>query len=254
LAMGSNANEMIGAEAAWLRTLNAQPSMSAAVPRLLQAGHARNERRYLVQSIVPGRPDGGAFTAAHADFLQRLGAIDCRQCALIDAPVYAVMNEHYRRLKPQLTAERVHLLQGALDECERRLHAWRGPFVISHGDFAAWNMRVSGDTLCVFDWEYAFAGVPPLFDLLHFHLIAPANSGRLLSARDMRRALAPAKAFALLAYPDADWSGDIVSAIGLGYLLHTLLFYGESRGELPESHPVVRSYCRLIEERASWRL
>ena len=109
------------------------------------------------------------------------------------------------------------------------------------------------ETLRVFDWEYAFAGAPPLFDLLHFHLIAPAGSGRLLSARDMRRALAPAKAFALLAYPDADWSNDVVSALGLAYLLHTLLFYGESRGELVESHPVVRSYCGLIEERASWR-
>jgi hypothetical protein len=140
-----------------------------------------------------------------------------------------------------------------MQECVATLRNWSGPFVITHGDFAFWNIRHSGDRLCVFDWEYAFAGAPPLFDLMHFHLISPANSGRLLGARDMRRALAPAKAFALLAYPDFDWSEKVVGSLGLAYLLHTVLFYGVSRGELLESHPVVRSYCRLIEERATWQ-
>jgi hypothetical protein len=252
IAMGSDANAMINAEAYWLRTLHAHAELQACVPELLQEGRTRNGCRFFAQSIVKGRPDTGAFTAAHADFLRRLGAVDCKHSAFDAAPIYAVMHENFSRLQPKLSRERAQLIQTAMQECAASLRQWSGPFVITHGDFAYWNIRVPGDRLCVFDWEYAFAGAPPLFDLLHFHLISPANSGRLLGIRDMRRALAPAKAFALLAYPGFDWSEKIVAALGLAYLLHTILFYGVSRGELMELHPVVRSYCRLIEERDAW--
>lgn len=252
IAMGADANAMIGAEAQWLQTLQTHAELQDRVPELLQEGRTRNGFRFFAQSIVKGRPDTGAFTAAHADFLRCLGAIDCRHCAFDTAPVHTVMQDNLARLQPRLSEERTNLFASAMQECTSGLREWNGPFVITHGDFAYWNIRIRSDRLCVFDWEYAFAGAPPLFDLLHFHLISPAGSGRLLNTRDMRRALAPAKAFALLAYPGFDWSEKTVALLGLAYLLHTVLFYGASRGELLESHPVVRSYCHLIEERSAW--
>jgi hypothetical protein len=252
IAMGSDANAMINAEAYWLRTLHAHAVLEEYVPALLQEGHTRNGCRFLSQSIVKGRPDTDAFTDAHADFLRRLGSVDRKHSTFDAAPIYAVMQESLSRLLPKLSPARAQLFQAAMHECAASLRSWTGPFVITHGDFAFWNIRIDGDRLCVFDWEYAFAGAPPLFDLLHFHLISPAASGRLLGAREMRRALAPAKAFALHAYPEFDWSDKVVGSLGLAYLLHTLLFYGVSRGELVESQPVERSFCRLIEERASW--
>ena len=253
IAMGSEANAMINAESYWLRTLHAHIELEAYVPELLQEGHTRNGCRFFSQSIVKGRPDTGAFTAAHADFLRRLGAVDCKHCTLDVAPIYAVMQENLSRLLPKLSSARAQLFQTAMHECAASLNNWTGPFVITHGDFAFWNIRIADDCLSVFDWEYAFAGAPPLFDILHFHLISPAASGRVLGARDMRRALASAKEFALLAYPGFDWSEKIVGSLGLAYLLHTLLFYGVSRGELVESQPVERAFCRLIEERATWQ-
>jgi hypothetical protein len=253
IAMGSDANAMISSEAYWLRTLHAHTELEEYVPELLQEGRTRNGCRFLSQSIVKGRPDTGAFTAAHADFLKRLGAIECKHCTLDAAPIYAVMQENLSRLLPKLSAARAQLFQTAMQECTANLRNWTGPFVITHGDFAFWNIRIADDRLCVFDWEYAFAGAPPLFDLLHFHLISPAASGRVLSARDMRRALTPAKAFVSNTYPEFDWSEKVVGSLGLAYLLHTLLFYGVSRGELVESQPVERSFCRLIEERATWQ-
>jgi hypothetical protein len=40
-------------------------------------------------------------------------------------------------------------------------------FHFCHGDFAPWNVKLSGERLFVFDWEYARAA-PAGFDLIHF--------------------------------------------------------------------------------------
>jgi hypothetical protein len=123
---------------------------------------------------------------------------------------------------------------------------------VSHGDFAVWNTRATEDRMGVFDWEYASEGTSPLFDPFHFHLIAPATSGRRLMVRDMRHALVTSRAFAQLTYPGFAWHMPIVAAHGLCYLLQTLIFYGLSRDEFVEGHPVIRSYCQLVQERAQW--
>jgi hypothetical protein len=252
LALRARANLMIGSETAWLRTLNGCPALVNQTPKLLRAGAARSGCRYLAQSILHGRPGTRGFTALHSDFLQRLGAIDCYVDTFANAPIQRTLRDNLAKLTASLPDRLQSLLQSAYSDCTARLKDWRGPFVISHGDFAAWNIRTRSDAICVFDWEYAAAGMPPLFDLLHFHLIGPASSGRELGLRDMQHALAPARAFALLAYPEFEWTQGVVAALGVAYLLHTLLFYGLSRGELLESHSVVRSYCRLLEARTQW--
>jgi hypothetical protein len=252
IALRTRANAMVQAEAAWLRQLNADPAMRRSVPRLLQEGSTSNGYEYLAQSIVDGRPCNGDFTAAHADFLRALGTMDCRVGLYAEMPICHSLHASLSQLSPSLSEAQYKFLHAALTECTQRLNDWRGPFVIGHGDFAYWNIRVLNDRVFAFDWEYAMASTLPLFDLLHFHLIAPAASGRPLGARDIDHALTPARSFAMLTYPDFDWSPQIVAAQGLAYLLHTLLFYGASRGELLESDTVVRAYCKLIEERAAW--
>ncbi len=252
VALRARANVMVGAETTWLRTLNCCPTLDGAVPGLLRAGSARNGCRYLVQSLLRGRPGTRAFTSLHADFLQRLGAVDCYTETFTRSPIHRSLHHDFAKLEAALPERWRSLFRTALAECAHSLQSWQGPFVISHGDFATWNIRTQNDSIRVFDWEYASAGASPLFDLFHFHLIGPASSGRDLGVRDMRHALSPARAYALLTYPDFDWSPAVVAAHGLAYLLRTLLFYGLSRGELLESHFVVRAYCNLIENRNSW--
>lgn len=252
IALGDHANAMVKNEAAWLRTLSTHAATADSVPQLLRAGRTENGFRYVAQSIVGGKVGSSVFTPLHADFLRRLGTVDARISDFLRSPAHQLLRDQYSRLSPKLTESRRVLLGDALTECVHRLHDWRGPFVISHGDFAFWNIHTQGKRLFAFDWEYATAAASPLFDLFHFHLIAPASSNRTLTVRDMKHALSPARAFALLTYPEFDWSESIVAAHGLAYLLHTLMFYGLSRGELLESHSVIRSYCKLIEDRAQW--
>jgi hypothetical protein len=252
IALGEHANTMVKSEAAWLRTLSTHAATSEFVPQLLRAGRTHNGYRYVAQSIVGGKISNSVFTPLHADFLRRLGTVDARVNTFPRSPARQLLRDQYTKLEPMLTESRRALIGDALNECVHLLNDWRGPFVISHGDFAFWNIHTQGDHLYAFDWEYASAETSPLFDLFHFHLIAPASSNRTLTIRDMKHALSPARAFAVLTYPEFDWSEPIVAAHGLAYLLHTLTFYGLSRGELIESHPVIRSYCRLIEDRAQW--
>jgi len=268
IALGKQANEMVRNEAAWLSTLNTCAALARAVPQLQRQGTADNGYRYFAQSIVPGRACAGTFTPAHADFLRRLGSMDWRIGPFSSSSSCQSLHDNFSQLAPRLTADRYQLLDAALKDCLQRLHNWHGPFVTSHGDFAFWNIRTNSRTnirrsngsdardrygeICVFDWEYATPNTSPLFDLFHFHLIAPAAAKRRLGVRDMKHALQAARAFALLTYPEFDWSPPIVAAHGLAYLLHTVFFYGVSRGELVESHPVIRLYCRLIQDRARW--
>jgi hypothetical protein len=251
LALRSHANKMVQAESVWLRVLNACEQMDASVPRLIDDGRASNGNRYVAQSIVTGKPGSHSFSDAHTDFLRRLGGIDRHVCDFQASPLRRLLHDGHAELSPSLTASRRELFDAALEECDARLQSWRGPFVISHGDFAAWNIRTA-ESLCVFDWEYANAGMSPLFDPLHFQLIGPASSGRGLHIRELNQALAVAKQFAIATYPEFNWSARIVAAHVLAYLLHTLQFYGASRGELLEQHPVIRNFCNLIEARELW--
>jgi hypothetical protein len=173
IALGDSASAMVRSEAAWLANLNKYDALAGNVPQLLRASRAGNGYDYIAQSIVGGRPCSGAFTAAHADFLRRLGAIECHAQPFATAPVAGVLRGNWRQLAPQLTAAQLDLLSPALADCMALLSTWHGPFVISHGDFAPWNIRVDNCEVHVFDWEYGAGGMPPLFDLLHFHLLPP---------------------------------------------------------------------------------
>ncbi|MBN2089865.1 phosphotransferase [candidate division KSB1 bacterium] len=50
----------------------------------------------------------------------------------------------------------------------KRLEKLELPFGVHHGDFTPYNVRQYGQELTVFDWEFARADYPPLFDLFHF--------------------------------------------------------------------------------------
>ena len=59
------------------------------------------------------------------------------------------------------------------------------PIAYSHGDFTPWNMYLSKDRLCLYDWELASIHRPILFDLFHFifqsHVLIKRSSFKVIS-------------------------------------------------------------------------
>ncbi len=87
---------------------------------------------------------------------------------LADSPYWAAVRERAELVGSAAgpgpaadLAEALHRL-GGLGAAPVRLGGW-------HGDWVPWNFSSAGDTLNVWDWEYAGPAVPVGFDLLHFH-------------------------------------------------------------------------------------
>ena len=137
-------------------------------------------------------------------------------------------------------------------DCRLSLAHWVGPFVVSQGDFARWNVRKQRESLFVFDWEYARAGANPLSDVFHYHLVERAASGRHVGARLMREVMRRARDIVRELYPEWSWRDCEISALALAYLLEVLLLYCRASGGLDRSDDVLRSYWLLLERRAAW--
>ena len=135
------------------------------------------------------------------------------------------------------------LLKEAYEDCEKALVYWTGPYVLSQGDFAPWNIRTFGSQLFVFDWGDARADASPLDDVLHYLMI----QRRLKSVPLLRGAMARAREFALAAYPEWSWRPQVIGALTIVYLLGVILHRGAQRAD-----PVVEAYCKLLEKRSIW--
>jgi hypothetical protein len=234
-AKDAEAASRLAREALWLRELASVRSLEGQLPRLIEQGTDAAGSPYLVLSIPPGTGETRAFTSDHARFLAALGKARFR----------AADFEHAGKcewIQRSLPAD-APVLEEAYYDCEKALLYWSGPYVLSQGDFAPWNIRRFGEQLFVFDWGNAHADASPLDDVLHYLMI----QRRLKTVSLLRKAMSRAHEFALAAYPEWSWRPKVIGALTLVYLLGVILHRGANRGE-----PVVGAYWKLLEKRSIW--
>jgi hypothetical protein len=143
----------IFAEASILRALaEGLPDIEA--PRLVSMDTTRQTSE---QTWLDGTPTGREFGPLHARFLKALrtpGPIDMGNA----------VDEALRAAKGQSDA----LAVAAKAILERARLAGHVPAHVVHGDFAAWNLKTTGNDLAVCDWEEGALSGLPLQDLAHF--------------------------------------------------------------------------------------
>lgn len=237
-ATDAAAARRLAREALWLRELGEVRSLEGQLPRLIEQGRDEAGREFLVIGIQPGSGETRAFTNDHARFLARLGKARFRAA---EFEVSAKCQWLYRALNER--PGRSALLDETYYDCETSLLYWTGPYVLSQGDFAPWNIRRFGSQLFVFDWGDTHADASPLDDVLHYLMI----QRRLKTVPLLRRAMARAQEFALAAYPEWSWRPRVIGALTLVYLLGVILHRAADRAD-----PVVDAYWKLLEKRAAW--
>ncbi|HET9404666.1 MAG TPA: hypothetical protein VFO57_08795, partial [Burkholderiales bacterium] len=213
IALAPGADAMVTTEAGWLRELAGMPGLAGHVPLLLAEGRASNGRAYLVTSVAPATRATADYTPAHARFLRELARARLETLRFRASPCCAYLERALSEIEPAVAHGEAALLESALLDCRKRLVDYHGPFVLSQGDFAWWNIRLYEPRdaqllqrrVFVFDWEYARAGANPLADLFHYHLIQPAAAGRRIGAFFCASVLRRAQEFARETYPEWKW-------------------------------------------------
>jgi hypothetical protein len=222
-------------EARWLRELSAERALEGQLPQLIEQGTDAAGHPYLVLGIAPGTGETRAFTPGHQRFLAALGKARFRSTEL----EHSAKCQWIQRSLP----DEMPLLAEAYEDCEKALVYWTGPYVLSQGDFAPWNIRTFGSQLFVFDWGDARADASPLDDVLHYLMI----QHRMKTIALLRRAMRRAHEFALAAYPEWSWRAQVIGALTLVYLLGVVLHRKADRAD-----PVVDAYWKLLENRSAW--
>lgn len=251
-ALAPGADAQVTAEAGWLRALEAIDELAGQVPRLLAEGETVDGRRYIVTSLAPGVGVTTAFLQAHERFLGQLGRARMQVMNFGASPCCESLERSYAEMSRHLPCDEAEQLGGALADCRRALAAYRGPFVLSQGDFAWWNIRTHPHGIFVFDWESAGLGANPLADVLHYHLIQRAASGRAIGRWYLASVQSRAWEFAQRTHGERKWPEREVSALALAYLLEVLLQYCRSRGGFDRAERVTKTYWSLMERRSTW--
>lgn len=252
VAMVPSADRMVGVEARWLKQLERLETLADQVPRLLAQGRALNGRRYLVTNLAPSTKATSAFTPAHARFLGALGRARQDTARFAASACLESLERTLDEVEPCVTRDERNALRLALRDCRIALADFAGPFVLAQGDFAPWNIRLHGERLFVFDWEYARAGANALADLFNYFIIPRAASGRPIGRTRLASTLRRAEALARELHPECAWRPRAVSGLALAYLLEVLLCYSRASQRLDWTHPVIQSYWRLAERRSRW--
>lgn len=242
-AVDAAADPLIEREAQWLREFEEVPSLEGQVPRLLDEGTSAHGRRYLVMSIAPGSGETRAFTPEHARFLASLGKARFRTADFELSACCQSLLGALRELRASASRAASATLEEAFHDCETALLYWTGPYVVSQGDFAPWNIRRHGSQLFVADWGAARAEASPLEDVLHYLMVQRVLRSRRISVRFLQAAMKRAHEFVLEAYPEWSWRERVIGALTLMYLLGAIV---------RQSYPVLGAYWRLIEKRSAW--
>jgi hypothetical protein len=239
-------------EAQWLRELAAVRSLEGQVPRILQEGSNAEGRRYLILSLAQGSGETRAFTPGHERFLASLGKARFRSIDFEVSGCCEQLNRSLAELEGCVSAATLDTLRGAYHDCETALLYWTGPYVLSQGDFAPWNIRTLGSQLFVYDWGNARTEASPLDDVLHYLIVQRALYARAVNAKFLQSAMRRAHDFAVIAYPEWTWRARVIGALTLVYLLGALLHHSLQARRVDRSDAVVRSYWNLIQKRSAW--
>jgi len=250
-AVDERAGQLLRREAKWLRELESVPELDGQVPRILDEGTDPEGRPYLVVSSLPGS-ESGAFTGSHARFLASLGKARFRATDFEVSGCCQWLQRALRRLESGAAPKARATLEQAYHDCETALLYWTGPYVLSQGDFAPWNVRDLGQQLFVMEWGNARTEASPLDDVLHYLMVQQALRSRAVSAAMLQAAMRRASAFAVEAYPEWSWRPQVIGALTLVYLLDVVLGRSLAAGRLNRTDPVTGAYWKLIEKRSAW--
>lgn len=245
-------DRQLAREAQWLRELAAVRDLQGQVPRLLEEGVNAQGRRYLVMSVAQSTGETREFTPGHVRFLASLGKARFRSTDFEVSGCGEQLQGALRRLEGCVPRRSFATLEAAYRDCETALLYWTGPYVLSQGDFAPWNIRTLGSQLFVYEWGNARTEASPLDDVLHYVMNQRALHGRAVTAQFLQSAMKRAHDFALLAYAGWTWRPRVIGALTLVYLLGALLHYALAGRRLDRSDPLVRSYWNLIDKRSAW--
>ena len=252
IALVSSADRMVIKEARWLKELEVMGVVAREVPRLLAEGETDSGRRFLVTDVAPSTRTTRVFTSAHLHFLRRLARSRMESMNFAASPCCEYLERALAELNPHLERKDMAQLEDAVRDCRMRLSACVCPFVFAQGDFSCWNIRLNQQRLFVFDWEYAHLGANPLGDVIHYHLIEHAASGRTIDLRVIAGVNRVAQRLAQQLYPEWQWRAPEVSALALAYILQVLLYYCQANGGRDQTDGVTRSYWLLMQRRAVW--
>ena len=251
-AADERGDRQLAREAQWLRELAQVRELDGQVPRLLDEGINGEGRRFLVMSVAQGTGETRAFTPGHERFLASLGKARFRSIDFEVSGCCEQLNQSLLELEGCVSPKVLATLRAAYHDCETALLYWTGPYVLSQGDFAPWNIRTLGSQLFVHDWGKARTEASPLDDVLHYVMIQRALHGRTVTAAFLQSAMKRAYDFALLAYPEWTWRAPVIGALTLVYLLGALLHHSVPARRLDRADPLVKSYWNLIEKRSAW--
>ena len=248
-AADERGDRQLAREARWLRELETVRSLEGQVPRLLDEGTNAQGRRYLVMSVAHGTGETRAFTPGHERFLSSLGKARFRSTDFEVSGCCEQLSQSLRSLEGGVPESTLATLRAAFHDCETALLYWTGPYVLSQGDFAPWNIRTLGSQLFVYDWGHARTEASPLDDVLHYVMIQRALYGHAVTAKFLQSAMKRAHDFAVLAYPEWTWRPRVIGALTLVYLLGALLHHMHAD---PAANRVVEPYWNLIQKRSAW--
>jgi hypothetical protein len=157
---------LVQREARVLSEWNGVGPRSFLVPALLFSGEVGG--CFLCVQSAPDaleRPTRPAIGDAHHRFLRDLAARGTRWMPLDQSPFWSELLDRIERSTSPFYRS---LLRRAATVLRRRAGHEPIPFHFSHGDFAPWNLKLVGERLYVFDWEYARDQCPVGTDLFHF--------------------------------------------------------------------------------------
>ena len=246
------ADALLAREARWLHELEEVRELEDQVPRVLEEGTNPAGRRYLVISMYPARGETRAFTNDHARFLASLGKARFRATDFDVTETSAWMQRSLKQASGFAPAGVMRTLEDCYELCETALLYWTGPYVLSQGDFAPWNIRNLGSQLFVTDWGHARADASPLDDVLHYLMIQRVLNARSVSVPVLRVAMRRAAEFAQQAYPEWSWRPPVIGALTLVYLLGVVLQRSLAVGSFDGTDRVLGPYWKLLQKRSAW--
>lgn len=252
LAMATSANQAIEHEARWLHKLGRAQRIAEFLPQLLLQGALPCGLRYLAMQALPSGISSSQFDQRHFNFLRLIAQQKPTLCVWNKSPAFMRLHKRLQKIMPLIDRQSGEMLQAVLSEIDQKIGHRELPVCIVHSDFTPWNLRLTRNQLFVFDWEYAEDGGNPLQDFLHFHLLPRALGRWPLRSGNMPKLLTNTAAYADTMFGADSGVADASGALTLQYLLDTVSFYVEASGYLAIEHPVMRTYLRLLQQRAQW--